>query len=70
MVQRLIGEQLVAATVAAAQILLERELFRDEVGKVLWLDLADVENWLVVWDELGLNKSAVRGVQLIVQRRH
>lgn len=78
-VQGLIGVHRVPATVAAAQVLLQRELLGDEVGEVLWADVAHVQDgllrclWLlllIVGNELGLDESAVRGVQLVVQRRH
>lgn len=79
-VQGLIRVHRVPTTVAAAQVLLQRELLGDEVGEVLRADFAHVQDgllrclwlllWLIVGDELGLDESAVRGVQLVVQRRH
>lgn len=69
-VQGLIRVQLVSAAVAAIQILLDRKLLGDEVGQVLRLDVADIQDRLIVWHELGLDQGTVRRVQLIVQRGH
>lgn len=69
-VERVVAEELVPAAVAAVQVLLDVELFGHEAGQVFRLDVAHVQHRLVVGDELGLDESAVRGVQLVVERRH
>lgn len=70
MVKRLVREVLVPATVAAVQVLLDVELFRDEVGQVFRFDVAHVQDWrLIIRNELGLDEGTIRRVQLVVQRR-